>query len=134
MADIVSELASKAGVSSDLAKKGVGALLSFIKAKLPDDASSKVLSAFPGADNLMAAADKAGEESSAGILSTVSGLAGKLFGGAGAVTALLSKLTQLGFSEEQLQKFLPAVLEFVKSKLPPDIMDKLTGLIPIGTK
>jgi hypothetical protein len=134
MADIVSEMASKSGVSSDLAKKGVGALLSFIKAKLPADASSKVLSAIPGADNLMAAAAEAGEESSPGILSAVSSLAGKLFGGAGAATALVSKLTQLGFSEEQLQKFLPAALEFAKSKLPPDIVDKLTGLIPIGTK
>jgi hypothetical protein len=61
-------------------------------------------------------------------------LAVTLLGGGGPPTALLSKLTQLGFSEEQLQKFLPAALAFVKSKLPPDIVDKLTGLIPIGTK
>jgi hypothetical protein len=134
MADIVSELASKSGVSSDLAKKGVGALLTFIKAKLPADNFSKVSSAIPGADHMMAAAAESGGESSAGILGAVGGLAGKLFGGAGAATALVSKLTQLGFSEEQLQRFLPAVLEFVKGKLPPDVVDKIMGLIPIGTK
>jgi hypothetical protein len=26
------------------------------------------------------------------------------------------------------------VLEFVKHKLPPDVVDKIAGLIPIGTK
>ena len=83
MADIVSELASKSGVSTDLAKKGLGALLSFVKKSLPADSFSKVLSTFPGADNMMAAAAETGQEPAGGILSTVSGLAGKLFGGAG---------------------------------------------------
>ena len=49
MADIVSELASKSGVSTDLAKKGLGALLSFVKKSLPADSFSRFSSAFPGA-------------------------------------------------------------------------------------
>lgn len=134
MADIISELASKAGVNADLAKKGLGALLAFIKEKLPADSFAKVLSAIPGADNMMATAAETGQESSGGILNTVSGLAAKLFGGAGGATALVSKLTQLGFSADQLQKFVPTVLEFLRGKLPPDIMDKITALIPIGAK
>jgi hypothetical protein len=134
MADIISELASKSGVSSDLAKKGVGALLSFIQEKLPADSFSKVLSAIPGGDNMMAAVGETGPEPSAGVLNTISGLAGKLFGGAGGATALVSKLTQLGFSADQLQKFLPTAIEFLKSKLPPDILNKLTSLIPIAAK
>lgn len=134
MADIISELASKAGVSSDLAKKGMGALLSFAKEKLPADSFSKVLSAIPGGDNMMATAAETGPEPSAGVLNTLSGLAGKLLGGAGGATALVSKLTQLGFSADQLQNFLPTLLEFLKSKLPPDVMNKITSLIPIGTK
>jgi hypothetical protein len=134
MADIISELASKSGVGSDLAKKGLGALLLFVKEKLPADSLSKVLSAIPGGDNMMAAAAETGPEPSAGVLSTIGGLAGKLFGGGGGATALVSKLTQLGFSAEQLQKFLPTVLEFLKSRLPPDIMNKIATLIPIDTK
>jgi hypothetical protein len=134
MADITSELASKSGISSDLAKKGLGALLSFVKEKLPADSFSKVLSAIPGGDNMMAAAAERGPEPSAGVLGTISGLAGKLFGGAGGATAVVSKLTQLGFSPDQLQKFLPTVLEFLKSRLPPDILNKITSLIPLDAK
>ena len=83
---------------------------------------------------MMAAAAETGQEPAGGILSTVSGLAGKLFGGAGAAMALVSKLTQMGFSADQLQQFLPTALDFLKSELPGDVMNKITALIPSGTK
>jgi hypothetical protein len=134
MADIITELASKAGINSDLARKGLGALLAFVKEKLPADSFSKILSAIPGSDNMMAAAAETGPEPSAGVLSTITGLAGKLFGGAGGATALATKLAHLGFSADQLQKFVPTVLEFLKNKLPPDIMNKITSLIPLEAK
>jgi hypothetical protein len=43
-------------------------------------------------------------------------------------------LSRLGFSAEQGQNFLSTVLDFLKNKLPPDVMDKLSGLIPTGVK
>jgi hypothetical protein len=133
MADIIEDLAGKAGVSADLAKKGMGALLSFLKEKIPAESFSKVTRAIPGADNLMATAAEKGAEASGGVLSAVSGLAGKLFGGAGGASALVAKLTQLGFSADQLQRFIPTVLEFLKGKLPGDVMNKITAMIPIGS-
>jgi len=134
MADIISDLAAKSGVSADLAQKGMGALLSFVKEKIPAESFSKVTGAIPGADTMMAAAAEEGQEASGGIISTVSGLAGKLFGGAGGASELVSKLTQFGLSADQLQRFIPTVLEFLKGKLPGDVMNKITALIPIGGK
>jgi hypothetical protein len=134
MADIVSELANKSGVSADLAKKGIGAVLAFLKEKIPAESFSKVVNTIPGADSLMAAASEGGQEASGGIMGAVSGIAGKLFGSAGGATELVSKLTQSGFSADQLQRFIPRVIDFLKSKLPGDVMNKITALIPAAAK
>jgi uncharacterized protein (DUF2267 family) len=132
VADFISDLAAKSGVSPDLARKGVGAVLAVLKDKLPAGLFSQVQSAVPNADSLMAASSQAEESSGGGVLGAVTGAVGKLFGGGGAAAALASRLAQLGFSSEQLQKFLPNVLEFLKSKLPADAAKQLSALLPAG--
>jgi hypothetical protein len=57
-------------------------------------------------------------------------MAGKLFGGGGA-TALLDKLTSLGLSAEQVQSFLPRVMEFLKGRLPESVTKQVSGLLPM---
>jgi hypothetical protein len=133
MADLVSELSSKAGVSADQVKKGLGAVLALLKEKLPGNVFSQVQAAVPGADGMMADAQAAPESSGGGILGAVKEMAGKLMGGSGAA-ALTAKLGQLGFSPEQGQNFFTAVLEFFKNKLPADVLDKLSSLIPTSAK
>jgi hypothetical protein len=133
MADFISELASKSGVSTDLAKKGVGALLAFFKDHTSAEGFSKIAAAVPGADGMMAAAQEDEGKSSGGILGAVTGMAGKIFGGGGGA-ALVTKLTRLGFSADQVKSFLANVLEFFKDKLPGDLMKQVSGLIPTGEK
>jgi hypothetical protein len=99
----------------------------FMKSKLPADAYSKINAAVPDADGMIAAA-KAAPETSGGILGAVAGAVGKIFGGG--ACELVSKLTQLGFSADQLRAFVPKVLEFLKSKLPPDVLKQVSALIP----
>jgi hypothetical protein len=134
VADFLNDLAANSGISIDQAKQGMGAVLTALKSKLPANEFSQVQAAVPGADDLTAAAE-AGKEpaSSGGVLSAVKGMASKIFGGgAGAGAALLTQLQGLGLSADQLQKFLPAVLEFLKSKLPGGVMNKVSELIPAG--
>jgi hypothetical protein len=128
MADIVSDLAAKSGISVDQAKKGLGALLSFVKTSVPQDTFAQVSAAVPDSDQMMAAAGPI--EGSGGIIGTIKDKVGKLFGGGG-VTALISKLSSLGISAEQAQAFLPRVMEFFKSKLPDSVTQKLSGLLPV---
>jgi hypothetical protein len=109
-------------------------LLSFIQEHIPADRFLNVVRAVPGANSLMIDADEEAEEASAGTVSSGSGLAGKLFGSAGGPAALVGKLTLLGFSADQLERFVPTALDFLKSKLPSDIMNKITALIPLGGK
>jgi hypothetical protein len=128
MADLVTDLAAKSGLSPDLARKGLGIVLEFFKSKLPADTFSKITAAVPGTEGLIASA-QTDAESSGGVLSAVTSAIGKLFGG-GAAAEMASKMTHLGFSAEQLQSFLPKVLEFFRSKLPADLMSQVSGLLP----
>jgi hypothetical protein len=128
MSETIGELASDSGLSLDQAKKGLGALLSSLKDALPAESFSRVQEAVPDAGHMMADAEESGQESSGGVLGAITSTVGKLFGG-GAPTAL-AKLTQLGFSPEQLQQFLPNALEFLKGKLPADVMERISSMIP----
>jgi hypothetical protein len=115
-----------------MAKKGLGAVLAFLKGKIPAESFNKVSNAIPDADGLMAAADAdQGESSGGGLLGAAAGMAGRLFGGgSGGGAALASKLTKLGFSPDQLQGFLKNALDSLRGKLPADVVDKLSSFLP----
>jgi uncharacterized protein (DUF2267 family) len=133
MADLIPDLAAKAGVSPDQAAKGVGAILALLKDKLPAGSFSQVQSAIPDASNLMAAAQTPQESPGGGFLGAVGGVVSKLVGGGAG--ALASRFTQLGFSADQLKQFLPGVLEFLKGKLPADVVKQVSALLPgVGTE
>ena len=129
MADIINDLASRAGVSPDMAKKAMGAVLIFLKDKLPAEAFAKISNAVPDANALMTAAPAGQGESGGGVVGAVTGAVSKLLGGGGS-GALVSKLTQLGLAPEQVQSFLKHALEFLKDKVPGDVLKQITGLFP----
>ena len=136
MADIVSELAGRTGVTPEQAKMGLGIILGLAKAKLPADAFAKVQAAIPGADDMIAAAQSGPGASSGGVLGSIAGLAGKILGGDGGnAAALTGALTRLGVSEEQARKFLPAAADLLKGRLPADVTKQLGGLLqaPAGS-
>jgi hypothetical protein len=128
MADFISDLATKAGISPDLAKKGVGAILALCKDRLPAGSFSQVQSVIPDSSDLMAAAEVPEESSSGGIFAAVGTAIKKLV--RGSTAELISRFTKLGFSEDQLKVFLPRVLEFLKSKLPADVVKQASALLP----
>jgi hypothetical protein len=127
MADLINDLANKAGISPEQAQNGLGAVLRFFKNNLPADTYAKIRAAVPGGDS--AAAEPPAEEPG-GLLSGLTGAIGKFFGGGGGGPELVAKLNKLGFSAEQLQAFLPRVMESLKGKLPEDVMQKISGLLP----
>jgi hypothetical protein len=131
MADIVSELAGRVGITPEQARLGLGIILVLAKAKLPADTFAKVQAVVPGADDMMAAVQSGPGASSGGILGSIAGIAGKILGGqGGGAAALAGPLAQLGLSEEQVQKFLPAAADLLKGRLPDDVMKQVGGLLP----
>src|SRR5262249_45917853 len=128
MADLVNELATRTGISSDMIQKGLGALLSFLKKELGEETFSQVQSSVPGAEGLTSRSESEAPpaESQGNLLGMISDLAGKFLGGkAGQGADLLSMLSRLGFKPEQIEAFLPKALELIKSHLSPELVQKV---------
>jgi hypothetical protein len=137
MPDLVNELATRTGISSDLVQKGLGALLSFLKKELGEETFEKVQSSVPGAAGLTSRFESAPppSESQGGLLGMVSDLAGKVLGGkAGEGADLLSSFSKLGFKPEQIEAFLPKALELIKNHLSPELLQKVLACLPAIAK
>src|SRR5262249_49620419 len=66
-----------------------------------------------------------------GLRSAVGAWAGRVFGSkVDGTAALVAAATRMGFSAEQAQAFIPAVLGFLKGRLPPEVMNQVGGLFP----
>jgi hypothetical protein len=130
MADIINELASKIGISTDTAKKGLGTLLAALQHVLPAESFAKIEGAIPGAASMLADAQAQGETPTGGILGAIKDMAGKLFGGGGSAAELAAHFGKLGFSPDQVKHFFAHVVELLRSKLPPDLMKHVSALLP----
>ncbi len=131
MEEILARLAEQVGISPEDAKKGLGAVLAFLKGKLPEGVFGQVEQAVPDAQGLVNSfeANKA-PESGGGLLGTVAGLAGKLLGGgAGDAGKLAGMLGQSGMNMGQIAAFLPKVLEMLQAHLPPEVIEKIRALL-----
>jgi hypothetical protein len=130
MSDIVSSLSGQTGISPDLVRKGLGAVLKMLQDQLPPELFTKVQGVLPDAGAMIAASEATGPGASS-MIEAVTNLAGKLFGSRGeAATDLFARLGQHGFSPEQLKSFLPRVLEFLKDRLPPEVLQMVEKLVP----
>jgi hypothetical protein len=98
--------------------------------QLPPELFSKVQGVMPDAGAMISASEST-ESEAGGMIQAVTSLAGKLFGNRGeAATDLFTRLTQHGFSPDQLKAFLPKVLELFKDKLPPEVLGMVEKLVP----
>ena len=133
MLDIIYTLSTKAGISPDMARRGMGAVLEICKNRMPPEAYSHLSHALPNADAMIAHAAASqpspSQEISGGMITAVAGMIGKRLG-VNDSGELVSKLSAIGFSPEQLQGFLPSVFDFLKEKVPPDALGGFRDMLP----
>jgi hypothetical protein len=135
MADIVDELATRTGLSTDMIHKGLGAILSFLKEHLNTDVFQKIQSSVPNASNLVTKYESAPGSSDGGVFGALTDLAGKLLGGkAGEGAKLMESLSKLGFDPAQIEAFLPRALEWIKLHLSPELIQKIMAGLPALAK
>src|SRR5262249_628324 len=101
MADIVSELAGKTGISPEAVQKGLGLIIALPNSKLPTESFEKVSAAVPEGDKMMAAVEDTGEAGTGGVVGALKGVIGKILGGGG-TDAFLAHFGQLGISPDQI--------------------------------
>jgi len=124
--DLIQEIMKQAGVNETQAKGGLGILLKVAQDKLSGADFSSISSAIPNVDSLIKQIPAA--SGAAGLLG---GLA-KSFGSKdlGGLAPLAGSLSALKLDKNTLAKFLPVVLEFLKSKGQGGLADKIAGFLP----
>jgi hypothetical protein len=105
---------SQLGLSPEVSKAGVGAVLAYAEGALPASDFQKVSAAIPGAgDNIQAAKD-----------------AGAITGPITDAAGLSTAFGKLGISPEVANQLVPAVTDYVGKVAGPDTANLLKGLFP----
>jgi hypothetical protein len=132
MASFLEELADKAGLQTDQAHQGIGALLTMLKDRLDPETFSRLQQAIPNASEVLAKVQSKLEESKGGLLDALKEMSGKLLGGNNqdATAALHSHFGNFGLTPDHLKDFLPALGDMLARRLPPEVMDQIHAHVP----
>ena len=132
MDEILKTLAEHTGISVETARNALGAVVAFLKEHLPEGLSGQLMQSLPDAHGLATAYEaNKGPEAGGGLLGAITGLASKFFGEGGTdATKVLGMLKQSGLSLDQIQTFLPKVIELIKAHVPPELYEKIIALVP----
>jgi hypothetical protein len=122
MKELVDLLTKNLKVSAPQAEGGAAVMFKAAKDKLGDGEFGKLLGGVPGLSDLMKKAPASGGGGLGGLLG---GLAGAVGGNAGAIATIVSGFGKLGLSTDDAKRFVPVILEFLRSKVGPDVMSKL---------
>lgn len=126
MNELVKALVAQLGVTDDQAAKGSGLLFRAAKERLGGD-FSKIEGAMPGVSDLIKKAPSA--SAGGGLGGMLGGLASALGGGSkiGSLASLAGAFSSLNLSPDMIGKFVPVILDTLKSKAGPDILKLLAG-------
>jgi hypothetical protein len=121
MKELIDQLTRNLGVSGSQAEGGAAVLFKAAKEKLGGAEFDKLLGGVPGLGDLMKKAPAA----AGGLGGMLGGLAGAMGGNAGLIATILGGFGKLGLTADHAKKFVPVIMEFLKSKVGPDVASKL---------
>lgn len=131
--ELTNLLVQRLGVTPQQAMGGAGALLQIAKTRMNPQAFAQLSQQVPDVQRLLSAVPALQPQSGLG------GLAGKLAGLSGdstistALTAV-SLFQQLGMKPEQMQKFVPVVVDYVRGDTNAAIADGLNAALNLDKK
>jgi hypothetical protein len=120
--ELIDMLTRNLGINGAQAEGGAAVLFKAAKDKLGGEEFGKLLGGLPGLDGLLQRAPSPGGGGLGGLLG---GLAGAVGGNAGAIAAILQGFGKLGLTADHAKKFVPIILEFLRTKVGPDVVSKL---------
>ena len=113
-AALVDLLVDQTGVTTQQAEGGAGAVFNTAKENMGVEDFSKVTTAMPEVESLMAVAPEIKKDS--GSFGGFSSMVSKNTGSAGKMADLYSSFSELGLNKETAAKFIPIILDFAKSE------------------
>jgi hypothetical protein len=121
MKELVDLLTKNLGVSGAQAEGGAAVLFKAAKEKLGNAQFDKLLGGVPGIGDLMQKAPATG----GGFGGLLGGLAGAMGGNAGLIATVVGGFGKLGLTTDHAKKFVPHILEFLKTKVGADAVSQL---------
>jgi hypothetical protein len=119
--ELIDMLTTNLGINGMQAEGGAAVLFKAAKDKLGSDEFGRLLGGVPGLSDLMHKAPAGG----GGLGGLLGGLAGAMGGNAGAIATILTGFGKLGLTADHARKFVPVILEYLKSRVGPDVASTL---------
>lgn len=121
MKELIDMLTKSVGVSGSQAEGGAAVLFKAAKDKLGGGEFDKLLGGVPGLGDLLKKAPASG----GGLGGMLGGLAGAMGGNASLIATIVGGFGKLGLTTDHAKKFVPVILEFLRSKVGPDAVSRL---------
>jgi hypothetical protein len=128
MNEIVDQIATKAGISPDIAERAVGMMLGFLQREAPDGAVTKMIESIPGASDLVAQYN--GDETTGG---GGGGLLGGLLsavGAGGGLMALGQSLMSHGLSMGEISSLAKETISVAREHAGDEVVDEVVHSVP----
>ena len=122
MKELVDMLTRNLGVNGAQAEGGAAVLFKAAKDKLGGAEFDKLLGGLPGLDDLMKKAPASGGGGLGGMLG---GLASAVGGNAGLIATIVGGFGKLGLTTDHAKKFVPVIMQFLNTKVGPDVVSRL---------
>ncbi|MEF0939719.1 hypothetical protein [Rhizobium sp. BR 362] len=125
MNEIIDQIATRAGISPDIAERAVGMMLGFLQREAPDGPVTKMIESIPGASDLVAQYN--GEETSGG------GLLGGLLsavGAGGGLMALGQSLMSSGLNMGEISSLAKETIATAREHAGDEVVDEVVNSVP----
>jgi hypothetical protein len=122
MKELIDLLTQNLKVDKNQAEGGAAVLFKAAKDKLGGGEFDKLLGGVPGLGDLLKKAPASGGGGLGGLLG---GLAGAVGGNAGLIATILQGFGKLGLGADDAKRFVPVILDFLRTKVGPDVVSKL---------
>src|SRR5262245_20008501 len=118
MKELITQLMQQFNINQAQAQGGAAVLFKAARDKLGAGEFDRMLGSVSGLDSLLKQAPKGGS----GLLGSLASLAG---GNAALIANIVSGFSKLNLTSDQAQKFVPVILDYLRTKVGPDAVDKL---------
>jgi hypothetical protein len=125
MRELIDQLTRSLGVNAAQAEGGAAVLFKAARDKLGGEEFGRLLGGVPGLSDLMKKAPASG----GGFGGLLGGLAGAVGGNAGLIATIVGGFGKLGLTTDHAKRFVPVILEFLKTKVGPDVVSKLENTL-----
>jgi len=125
MEELIGRIMAAAGIEEETAKSAIGIILGFLNKEGPDDKMQLIFDALPGAQELVAAREEAGN-GGGGLL----GGLGSMMGGQMGAMAALSELNGIGLDMDGVQSVAKELISYAKEKAGDDVVNEVVSQIP----